>query len=198
LVAEQAGLSGEQGRLIDEQSRWFGEQARSLGQPPSKLGEQAGLVATQRHAFGTESSVMINGTAFEPSEIKAMVRAHLDEQDALDRLHSEWLIRLAGLKQSFSSSLEPMLLGIERLVTGKYGVAARVAEDFGFKIPKKPYRSAVNKLLAAQRAIATRKARGTLGKRKRLAIHGLLTQDDINDAMAKAMGGPLPDRPPTE
>lgn len=112
-----------------------------------------------------------------------MVRAHLDEQDALDRLHSEWLIRLAGLKQSFSSSLEPMLLGIERLVTGKYG---------------KPYRSAVNKLLAAQRAVATRKARGTLGKRKRLAIHGLLTQDDINDAMAKAMGGPLPDRPPTE
>jgi hypothetical protein len=59
-------------------------------------------------------------------------------------------------------------------VRGEFGVESTEANDFGFPAPKKPVMTVEQKALAVERGKATRKARGTLGKRQREAIRGTI------------------------
>lgn len=133
----------------------------------------------------TEPSVMINGQSFTPTEIKQMLQDHIDGQKAADTMHAEWISRLATLRATFTETLEPVVLGIERYITGKYGMSPVVLGKFGFKVPKTPYRSTEGKKAAIEKMRATRKARGTLGKRQRLAIHGVVPPPDDESPTTK-------------
>jgi hypothetical protein len=119
-------------------------------------------------------TVVLFGKTWNVAELKQLIQNHIDELLAAQRIHKEWIATTGRLRAEFAASIEPAVTGIHHHVLGQYGEDPTMLVAFGFEPFKKPYRSVETKKAAAEKARATRKARGTLGKRQRLAIHGVV------------------------
>jgi hypothetical protein len=91
----------------------------------------------------------------------ANLRAQLAE--ALDEVEATEVERTA-----LERALKPW-------VRGEFGDESTEANEFGFPAAKKAVRTVEQKILAVRRAKATRAARGTMGKRQKEGIRGVVT-----------------------
>jgi hypothetical protein len=98
------------------------------------------------------------------------------------------------------ANVEPVIRDFERLVLATFPGAVQMLADFGMAPHKVPAPRTVEQLAAAKaKAEATRKARGTVGRRKRLAIQGNVTGVLLTPVTAPAASPaqPAPNASPT-
>jgi hypothetical protein len=133
--------------------------------------EDAKIVAAIGKDLGTTSSLTLNGTAYTPAALSALVQNHFNQINVVLAAQAAWKKELASL-HTLSTQLTPVVRALRTWLVNTFGPSSPVLEDFGFAPRPKRVPTADVKAAAVVKRKATRAARGTKGKRQKAAIHG--------------------------
>jgi hypothetical protein len=120
--------------------------------------------------FAASATFTLGGTVYKVSELTKLFQDRIDADNGADAQRAAWLVAVAEArgKAAAVATLLPLLRGA---VVGTYGPESKTAVDFGF-VKKTSRMSAAVRAQAVEKSLATRKARGTLGKNQRAKIKG--------------------------
>jgi hypothetical protein len=139
---------------------------------PSKTTEIAAdrllIAGIQKHLANT--SVLVNGTSYSGAALEARVRARLDAVNATIAARAAWLAAVKAEEQALAES-KTFYNSFKKGLFTMFEAVDDLA-DFGLAPHKKPVMTPDEKVAATAKAMATRAARHTMGKRQRLAITG--------------------------
>jgi hypothetical protein len=120
------------------------------------------------------SSLPLAGSTFTMAELEQLIQSRIDAANAVAGAKAHWHDASATYK-----SLNKHVLQVDRAlrqyVINSFGESSPVLADFGFTAPKKATLTPEQKVARALKAAATRKARGTMGKRQKAPIKGTVT-----------------------
>ena len=131
-------------------------------------------------------TLTLNGQSFSVAQVRAAVQARVNATQDAEASKSQLRVKL-DTRKTADAAARPIVTGLEAYVALTYGKRSQAMTDFGFAVPKQPKKSVETKAQAAQKGQATRKARGTKGKKQREAIKGSLPETQPN-AAAKPAG----------
>jgi hypothetical protein len=124
------------------------------------------------------------GQSMKAADAVKAYRAHADLAKRTSAAHAQWL-SLVEEERRTAAELRKLTSGINVFITNAYGPSSAVAIDFGSAEPKVTAPSADVRALAVKKSAATRKARHTMGKKERLAIHGVVEQEAATGVAAQ-------------
>jgi hypothetical protein len=127
----------------------------------------AGLLAYYQP---TDPFVMSDGT-YTRDELVARLQGYVTSCESTKSAYQVWRTDVA-VEATLLGEVRPLRSGVRGIVQARFGKKGLQVLQFGFTPVKTPVRSAESKLLAAQKAAATRAARGTVGKKKKATIKG--------------------------
>ena len=141
----------------------------SSNKATNQTNERQALVGIDKYLKdGTVISVL--GTSYTTTQLKTVIQADLDAAAATQTARSKWNDAVKS-EQTAHAKAHGVLVGLKGYLVMQYGkTATEVFADFGFTPPKAPKTDPATVVAAAVKAKATRKARGTLGKKARLKI----------------------------
>jgi hypothetical protein len=116
--------------------------------------------------------LVLGGTSFTPDELAAFVQGRVQAAQELEASRTRHAHAVTQYRV-VDRRARQVLLELRTLVLAMFGADSAAATTFGFKSPKprKPMTPA-QKAARAAKCAATRRARGTMGSKQRLAIHG--------------------------
>lgn len=135
-------------------------------------GKDANVIRGIRAHVPAGARLHLGGRIFTRAQLEAYVQSRVDQKSRIDKLKAEWLEAIDAYG-TLSGDLDVVLADLRHHVIGMFKVDGQELATFGFLPPKKAARTPEQKTVAADKARATRKARGTKGKRQREAIHGV-------------------------
>jgi hypothetical protein len=127
-----------------------------------------------QYAAAPDTPVTLAGRTMTAAELVALLQADIDASDASRQAHAAWQTRVQEERESHQA-IAPILRALTASVLSRVGDtvdAGRELASFGLTPRKLPERTVEAKVAAAEKGKATRAARGTLGKKERLAIKG--------------------------
>ena len=127
----------------------------------------AGLLAYYQP---TDPFLMSDGT-FTRDQLIARFHEFVSAVEQTKSDYQIWRTDVAS-EQALLTQVTPLRAGVRGIVQARFSKQGPQVLQFGFTPVKPPVRSAASKALAAEKAAATRKARGTVGKTAKAAIHG--------------------------
>ena len=127
----------------------------------------AGLLAYYQP---TDPFLMSDGT-YTRDQLIARFQAFVSAVEQTKSGYQTWRTDVAG-EQALLTQVMPLRAGVRGIVQARFGKQGPQVLQFGFTPAKTPVRTAASKALAAEKAVATRKARGTVGKTAKSEIHG--------------------------
>jgi hypothetical protein len=137
------------------------------------------------------SSVPIGGSTFTLATIETLLQSRIDAANAVDVARAKWLEATATY-QALNAQVTPVVRGLRRFVIDAFGENSPVLADFGFSPPKKAVLTPEQNVAKALKAAATRKARGTMGKKEKLKIKGT-----VATTAPETPASPVPSPAPT-
>ncbi|HEX8796565.1 MAG TPA: hypothetical protein VF765_36695 [Polyangiaceae bacterium] len=159
------------------------------------LAEQL-IAGTQKH-LATLTQVIVDGSAYTPAQAEAQLQAFANLRNDVDTARAALKAKLVD-ETAKAPGLRAFLVAYIQFVMAAFGSSPDVLADFGLQ-PKKaraPLTTEQKAAAAAKRA-ATRKARGTTGKRKKLAVTGNVTGVQITPITTAAASTPAQTAPST-
>jgi hypothetical protein len=117
------------------------------------------------------SSLATGGSTFTLVAIETLVQSRIDAAGAADVARARWLDAVAKYR-ALDTQATPVVRGLRRYVIDAFGENSPVLADFGFTPPRKTVLTPEQNVAKAKKAAATRKARGTMGKKEKLKIKG--------------------------
>jgi hypothetical protein len=153
-------------------------------------------------ALGTyvdrKSVVAINGRKHAHAEVVAVYQRSVDARAKVAALRAQLAEALGEVGDADAARAETDR-ALKAWVRGEFGVESMEANDFGFPAPKKAVLTVEQKARAVERGRATREARGTMGRRQKEAIRGVLAVPETGTSAplsaAMAMGKSAPEKP---
>jgi hypothetical protein len=136
------------------------------------------LKGISTHLKNGKVEVSINGQNMKVSEISGVYQGSLDAQAAVTSTHGKYKIALAA-RETAETQRRLVDEGMKSYVLSHFGADSEAAHDFGYSLRKVTKPDAATKATAVERGKATRVARGTLGKKERLKIKGVLPSDAV-------------------
>jgi hypothetical protein len=141
----------------------------------SSTPNQSKVVAkcTQRlnalQTYATKGKISVHGTPATEQQAAAVYQACLDTRTTLTNLRGQVTAALAA-RNAADVAMKAFDAGLESWVEATFGPTSQAAVDFGYA--KKPVAkpTVAVKAAAVQKAQATVKARGVVGKKKRAAV----------------------------
>jgi hypothetical protein len=126
--------------------------------------------ALEKH-FGT-GKIVIEGKPTTARALAKRLRDHARAHTEAEQLHRRWLKATRDLRTELRGEIVPAMFGVRALAGNKFGAASHTLREFGFQPEKKrgPKPHIERRAAAVAKAAATRKARGTMGKKQRRAI----------------------------
>lgn len=155
---------------------------------------QAVIAGTKQHF--PNGSFTLGNVAYTTATLVGLFQSLADAIAATDATHAADKDAVTALRET-QTHVAPVLLAYKRWLLTTYGKATQTLADFGVQ-PRKartPRTSEQNAAAAAKRA-ATRKARGTVGKKKKLAVKGDVT--GVKVTPVTNAGGSTPAASPAE
>jgi hypothetical protein len=137
------------------------------------------------------SSLPLAGTTYTTTTLEQLVQSRIDAVNAVVNARANWLHAAATYK-ALNTQVTQVVRALRQYVINAFGQESPVLADFGFTPPKKATLTPEQKLAKAQKADATRKARGTKGKKQKASIKGTVP------ATAPATSPPAPTPAPTQ
>jgi hypothetical protein len=136
-----------------------------------KVDPTGNVVAGTQKNLPATSTVDVNGQELKQADIVAQLQSWIPLFQQVDATNAPYRNALQAVQ-----SVEPAV----RQYVGRYGEALRqvfgkgnpLLADFGLSTAQRKTPTPATHVLAAARAVATKKARGTLGKQQRKAIKG--------------------------
>jgi|HubBroStandDraft_2_1064218.scaffolds.fasta_scaffold05805_3 hypothetical protein len=114
------------------------------------------------------------GKPITPADLEKLVQSRIDSANAIAPAKAKWTAAVQAYKV-LNKQVTQSVRALRTYVINTYGPTSTVLADFGFSPPKAAVKTPEVKATAADKALATRKARNTLGKKQKLAIKGTVT-----------------------
>jgi hypothetical protein len=134
--------------------------------------ENSLLAAIAEHFTGS-AVLTLNGTSYKAKDLQKVLQAHLDAISAADALKAKWQTAVAAANAK-AAAVAGILPALRAHLISAYGGSSQTVADFGFT-PKKKATTVEAQALGVARRQATRKARGTMGKKQKEKIVGVVT-----------------------
>jgi hypothetical protein len=155
----------------------------------------AALAAVQALIAGTlkhfpSGSLTFGNTTYTSASLVTLLQSVVDAMTALNAARLAAKHALTTL-QGIVGQVEPVIQVYEHFVQATFASAAPTLADFGLEPPKVPAPlSSQEKAASAAKAKATREARGTTSKKKKLAITGNVTGVTVTPITAPTAAPP--------
>jgi hypothetical protein len=125
------------------------------------------IAGIQKHS--SSASVVVANQTYTGPQLVSVLQPLADAVSATTASRAAWLSDAAAEEKALASASE-FLSSLQQAVYAAYGNAVATLADFGLKPHTRTEPSAAVKAAAAQKAKATRQARGEVGKDKTAAI----------------------------
>lgn len=142
------------------------------------------------HYAPTETFRMPGGT-LSRDELAARLERFIESAETTKAKHREYLAAVQAERRAFAE-LRPTYDSAVSIVRGHHGKQSRTLLEFGIRPAKPRNVSPATLLVAAEKARATRLARGTMGKRQRANIRGVLPSTGAAAAILAALRPAVP------
>ena len=131
---------------------------------------EAMIAGTQKH-FPT-GSLTVGNTSYTATSIDKLLQSLVDATSAMDDAHKAW--QQAVLEQrAIAATVRPFVKGYSSYLRATFGAAVQTLADFGLSPIKARTPSTVQKkAAAAEKRLATREARHTMGAKQKADIKG--------------------------
>jgi hypothetical protein len=120
------------------------------------------------------STLPLAASTYTPADLVKLVQSRIDSSGEVASANANWHSKVAA-DQALSAKLTPILRGLRQYVLSVFGEASPVLADFGFTAPKRATLTPEEKVAAAAKAKATRKARNTMGKNQKKNVKGTVS-----------------------
>ncbi len=140
------------------------------------------------------SSLPLAGSTYTMVAVEQLIQSRIDAANAVIAARAQWLDAVATYK-AVNTKLTPVIRALRQYVINVYGPDNPVLADFGFSPPKRVTLTPEQNVAKAAKAAATRKARGTTGKKQKAAIKGVVSTTPAGTAPPPATA-PTPAAPP--
>ena len=134
--------------------------------------QENSLLAALAEHFSGSAVLTLNGTSYKAKDLQKVLQAHLDAISAADALKAKWQTAVAAANAK-AAAVAGLLPALRAHLISAYGGSSQTVADFGFT-PKKRSTTVEAQALGVARRQATRKARGTMGKKAKLKIVGVI------------------------
>jgi hypothetical protein len=163
---------------------------------PNRAMLQAKMVAAiagVKKDLQNASNLSLAGTTYTPTTLATFLQSVIDAGNAADTARASWLAAAEAAATLAKSGTE-VLTSLKQYVSNTFGKTSTQLTDFGFAPRKTATLSPEEKVAAAAKREATRKARGTLGPKAKLKVTGVTA---AAAAAAAATGSNQPAAAPT-
>jgi hypothetical protein len=135
----------------------------------TKVERDRGMLAgLKKHASRLDSFAHAPGLE-SADAVASRFQAHIDALDRVAATHAAWLQAVRD-EESMEPEIKKLTERLRLYLSGVFAGSAAFLGDFGLK-PRKKARMSVEKMrLTVEKRNATRKARGTMGKRQKKAL----------------------------
>ena len=127
----------------------------------------AGVIAGLEKRWHAGARIRVHGKDYSREELVALFRSQIEALEAI-RLARIALSVAVASERGIARQVQSRMANLRDAVTMAFGSPPDVLADFGWKAPRKPGpKTVAAKRAGAEKLRATRKARGTMGKRQR-------------------------------
>jgi hypothetical protein len=130
-------------------------------------------------------TILLGTTTYTPATLAAFIQSRLDLANAIDTTRAQWLATVKAYNAT-SARAKIVLNDLRNYLIAAFGADSPTLADFGFSAPRKATLTPEQKAAAIEKALATRKARKTLGKRQKARIKGVLVTTGTTPATTTA------------
>jgi hypothetical protein len=135
-------------------------------------GADGNVITAIRAQLETVTVIPAAGKTYSPDEVAALVQRRIDLSNAIVTSRAAWLATIQQYDE-LSATVDLVLRDLRNFIGAAFGDESPQAKAFSMlKFPKKVTRTPEEKAAAAAKALATRKARKTMGRKQKLAIKG--------------------------
>ena len=131
------------------------------------------------------SALALAGETFTAASLAALYQSRIDAVHAVTVAKANWHATVAALA-TLDAKVTSVTQGLKQYVINTYGSTSPVLADFGFTPSKRTTQTPQQKAAAVAKRNATRKARHTMGKNAKKAIHGTVPTAAPTDSGAQA------------
>jgi len=128
------------------------------------------IVGIDKHLQNV-SSLPLVGSTYTMAALKQLIQSRIDAVNKVVNAKAQWHDATATYK-ALNTHVTEVVRGLRQYVISAFGASNPVLADFGFTPPKKQALTPEQKVARALKAAATRKARGTMGKKQKAGIKG--------------------------
>jgi hypothetical protein len=121
--------------------------------------------------LSTTKSIPLGGTTYTPTTLSTFIQSRIDAANEVVTAKAAWQ-NAAKAYLAINTQANVVVHDLKQFVIGLFGAEASQLSDFGFTPRKKTVLTPDQKVAAAAKRAATRKARGTVGPKAKLAIKG--------------------------
>lgn len=121
------------------------------------------------------STMLLAQQVFTPVTLAARIQQRIDANLAIGVAKAAWLKAISDY-EAIDRVTDIIVRDFRQVVIGAFGEDSDKLAHYGFVPDRKPVWSEETKALAAERRRATRKARGTMGPKAKLAVKGAVPQ----------------------
>jgi hypothetical protein len=118
------------------------------------------------------ASLYLGGRPFTPATLEACIQARIDAASEIAAAKAQWEAACRAY-DALDADTYVVIRDLKQFVIGAFGDESAKLADFGFTARKPVVWTEAMKAKAAVKRAATRKARGTLGPKAKLAIKGV-------------------------
>jgi hypothetical protein len=115
--------------------------------------------------------MFLGGETYTPQTLADFVQSRIDKASAVLTTRAAWEDALRAYDE-VNKKATVVLGDLRHLVMAAFGRSTPKLASFGFALPKVPTMTAEQRSKAALKAIATRKARKTMGRKQKALIKG--------------------------
>jgi hypothetical protein len=128
------------------------------------------IVGIDKHLQNV-SSLPLVGSTYTMAALKELIQSRIDAVNTVVNAKAHWHDASATY-DALNTHVTEVVRGLRQYVISAFGASNPVLADFGFTPPKKQALTPEQKVARALKAAATRKARGTMGKKQKAGIKG--------------------------
>jgi hypothetical protein len=136
-----------------------------------RVGADARVIEGIDEEFQSLPYILAGATQFTPSSLKAFIQRRIDAAEKVRVARAAW-IAASKEYEDIHAEVSAVVADVKQAAMCAFGKNSPKLASFGFEPPKKPTLTEEKKLVAVQKRRATRIARGTMGRKAKLAIKG--------------------------
>ncbi len=139
-----------------------------------------------------DASLPVSGKLVASKDVQAQIQAHVDTMTSVAAARAK-VSQLHDLDQSQRAQTSTVITCVRSYAALLFGENSPEFASFGFTPKKVAQRTLESKTEGAEKALATRAARHTMGKRQKAGIHGVVAT--VPPANAPAAASPVTTAP---